>query len=68
MTKTILHKNLPIIEVAESHILDMLYADAMAATLLLTRLSPKVAVVTPGKLDYLLSRLLKLGHTPKVVR
>jgi hypothetical protein len=68
MTKPILHENLPIIEVAEAYILDMLIEDKVAASMLLTRLSDRVAVVAPAKLDTLLTRLLKLGHTPKVVR
>jgi hypothetical protein len=68
MTKPILHENLPIIEVAEAYLLDMLIEDKVAAPLLLTRLSDRVAVVAPAKLDTLLTRLLKLGHTPKVVR
>ena len=68
MTQPILHENLPIIEVAEGHILDMLIEDKVAASLFLTRLSDQVAVAAPGKLDALLARLLQLGHTPKVVR
>ena len=68
MTKPILHENLPIIEVAEAYILDMLIEDKVAVSLLLTRLSDQVAVVAPAKLDALLARLLQLGHTPKVVR
>jgi hypothetical protein len=68
MTTPILHENLPIIEVAEAYILDMLIEDKVAAPLLLTRLSDQVAVVAPAKLDALLARLLQLGHTPKVVR
>ena len=68
MKKPILHKNLPIIEVAERYILDMLVQDKFAAPMLLTRLSDQMAVVAPGKLDDLLARLLKLGHRPKVVR
>lgn len=68
MTKPILHENLPIIEVAEAYILDMLIEDKVAGSMLLTRLSDQVAVVAPAKLDTLLARLLQLGHTPKVVR
>jgi hypothetical protein len=68
MTTPILHENLPIVEVAEAYILDMLIEDKVAAPLLLTRLSDQVAVVAPAKLDALLARLLQLGHTPKVVR
>lgn len=66
ITKPILHKNLPIIEVAESYILDMLFADKQAGPLLLTRISDRVAVADPEKLDALQKRLLKLGHTPKI--
>ena len=67
MNQPILHENLPIIEVADPHILDNLYADPRAAQCLLTRLGPAVAVVAPGEMDNLLARLLKLGHTPKVL-
>ena len=67
MNQPILHENLPIIEVADPLILDNLYADPRAAQFLLTRLGPTVAVVAPGEMDNLLARLLKLGHTPKVL-
>ena len=67
MKSPILHENLPLIEVADRLILDDLYADPLAARFLLTRLSPTVAVVTPGQMDALLTRLLKLGHTPKAL-
>lgn len=68
LTQPILHANLSIIEVAESYILDMCFQDKLAASLLLTRLSDRVAVIEPTKRDELLARLLKLGHTPKVLR
>jgi len=42
MTKPILHENLPIIEVAEAYLLDMLIEDKVAAPMLLTRLSKVV--------------------------
>jgi hypothetical protein len=67
MSEPILHENLPLIEVADHLILDDLYADPRAAQYLLTRLGPTVAVVAPGEIDNLLARLLKLGHTPKVL-
>jgi hypothetical protein len=63
----ILHDNLPLIEVADTLVLDDLYADDRAALCLLTRLSDRVAVVAPGQLDFLLARLRKLGHLPKVI-
>jgi hypothetical protein len=65
-TTVVLHENLPVIEVADRLILDDLYADERAAQLLLTRLSERVAVIAPGQFENLLTRLRKLGHTPKV--
>ena len=67
MNQSILHDNLPLIEVADHLILDDLYADPLAAKYLLTRLSPTLAVVAPNQMDALLARLLKMGHTPKVL-
>jgi len=67
MSTPILHDNLPLIEVADKHILDDLYADPRTAQHLLTRLSDLVAVIAPGQFDNLLNRLLKQGHTPKVM-
>jgi len=55
------------IEVADDIILDNLYADPRTAQFLLKRLSKTVAVVAPGQMDALLARLLKAGHTPKVL-
>ncbi|HJZ49387.1 MAG TPA: hypothetical protein VKE41_19555 [Roseiflexaceae bacterium] len=65
--ETILHQNLPLIEVAEPWLLDTILADAGAARCVVTRLSDRVAVVAPGQLDTLLARLRKLGHTPKLL-
>jgi hypothetical protein len=64
---TILHQNLPLVEVAEPWLLDSILADAGAARAVVTRLSDRVAVVAPGQLDTLLARLRKFGHTPKVL-
>lgn len=63
----IIHDNLPLIEVVEEQILDDLYADPRTAVYLLERLSERVAIVAPGQFDTLLNRLLKQGHTPKVM-
>jgi hypothetical protein len=63
----ILHRDLPIVEVAEAWLLDTILADASAARCVVTRLSDRVAVVAPGEIDALLARLRKLGHTPKVL-
>lgn len=55
-----------LIEVSEASLLDAVLKDAQAFHCILTRLSDRVAVVTPKRLDELLARLRKLGHTPKV--
>jgi hypothetical protein len=62
-----LHESLPLLEVADGVLLDMIAADAQARKLILVRLSERAALVTPGGFDALLARLRKLGHTPKVV-
>jgi hypothetical protein len=67
MNSPILHENLPLIEVNDPLTLDDLYADPRTTQFLLTRLGPNMAVVAPGQMDALLARLLKLGHTPKVL-
>jgi len=67
MTKPILHENLPLIEVSDPDILQGLYADPRTSPFLLTQIGPTCAVVTPGGLEQLLARLIKLGHTPKVL-
>ena len=67
MNAPFLHENLSLIEVADRLILDELYADQRTGPFLLTRLGPKLAVVAPGQMDILLARLLKMGHTPKVL-
>jgi hypothetical protein len=66
-TKATLHQNLPILEVAEPFLLDVLLADAATAPYILARLSDSTAIVDPKHTDALLTRLLKLKHTPKVL-
>lgn len=63
----VLHTNIPVIEVAESWLLDTLLADATAAKYIVLRLSETVALVAPDAVDQLLARLRKLGHTPRVL-
>jgi hypothetical protein len=65
--QTVLHDNLPIIEVAEAWLLDLLLADPGAARSILVRLSDRIAVVEPSQFDLFVARLRKLGHTPKVL-
>ncbi len=61
-----LHENVQLIEVATPFLLDSLLADRRTAPLILTRLSDRVALIAPGKLEMLLGRLRKLGHLPAV--
>jgi len=63
----ILHENLPLLEVADPVLLDILTADTQARRLILARLSDRAAIIAPGGFDVLLARVRKLGHTPKVV-
>lgn len=62
----ILHENLPLIQVREPRILDQLLADRIASAYLAVRLSERVAVVVPGRMDALFERLRHLGHLPRV--
>ena len=62
-----LHENISLVEVEDRISLDLILADPAAQRCLLTRLSDTVAVVAPGRYDALLARLLRLGHTPKVL-
>lgn len=62
----VLHENLPLLEVADAVLLDMLMADVQARKLILVRLSERVAIVTPDGFDALLVNLRRLGHTPTV--
>lgn len=66
-SEPILHENLPLLEVLDPILLDALYADPQTEMYLLTRLSERVAVITPGGIDKLEKYLLKQGHTPKVL-
>jgi len=61
------HENIPLIEVADGVLLDVIAADPQARTLILVRLSDRVAIIAPGRFDALLARLRKLGHLPQVV-
>ncbi len=62
----ILHKNIPLIEVDDPVLLDMLFADPKAAECLLMRLSERVALVDNEKFEMLYTRLRKLDYLPKV--
>ena len=62
-----LHENISLLQMEDQISLDMVLADATASKYLLTRLSETVAVVAPGRFDALRTRLIRLGHTPKVL-
>jgi hypothetical protein len=61
----ILHDHLPLIEVAETWILEVLLAESAPGVLV--RLAERIAAVAPTHLEAFLVRLRQLGHTPKVV-
>lgn len=63
--KAVLHRNLPILEVAEPRLLDELLLDRAVADIVLTRLSDRVALIDPGRFNALTARLRKIGHLPK---
>ena len=65
--KATLHQNLSILQVTEPLLLDTLLADATIAPHIVTRLSDRVAIISPKHVDTLLARLLKLRHTPKLL-
>ena len=62
---TTVHRNLPILEVAEPNLLDELLLDRHVSAMLLTRLSDRVVLVDPSRYSALITRLRKLGHLPK---
>lgn len=63
---TLLHRNVPILEVAVSRLLDELLLDRQVAGMILTRLSDRVALIDPDAYNTLVARLRKIGHLPKV--
>ena len=62
---TVLHRNLPVLEVAEPRLLDELLLDRQVAGMVLTRLSDRVALIDPSRYSTLIARLRKIGHLPK---
>ncbi len=62
----LLHRNLPIIEVADARLLEELMLDRQVSAMVLARLSDRVALIDPSRFDALVTRLRKIGHLPKV--
>lgn len=52
-----MHENLPVIEVANRLLLDTLLSAPHSASLILTRLDERVAIIAVGQFDALLTRL-----------
>ncbi len=65
-SQCLLHRNLPIIEVADPVLLEELMLDRQLSALILMRLSDRTALVDPGRFDAFVARLRKIGHLPKV--
>lgn len=63
---TLLHRNLPIVEVTDPALLDELMLDRQVAEMVLARLSERVVAVDPVRVDALVMRLRKLGHLPRI--
>ena len=63
---TLLHRNLPLLEVAEPRLLDELMLDKQVTGMVLARLSDRVIVVDPTRFTTLVARLRNIGHLPKV--
>jgi len=64
----ILHKNLPILEVDDPALLDLLAADPKVAECLLERLGERAALIDPERFEALSARLKKLDYLPKIVQ
>ena len=62
---TLLHRNLPVLEVADPVLLNELLLDRQVSAMVLARLSDRVALVDPSRYSALVARLRKLGHLPK---
>lgn len=66
LENTLLHRNLPVLEVAEPRLLDELMLDKQVAGMILARLSDRTILVDPARFTTLVTRLRKIGHLPKV--
>lgn len=66
-SKPTLHLGVTIVEVAEGWLLDQLMADSTAGRMVVARISERAAAVLPGQADALITRMRKLGFTPRVL-
>ncbi len=63
----VLHSHLTLIEVAEPETLAEIRADRKLGSLIVAQLSERVAIAAPGCAKELVQRLIKAGHTPKLI-
>ena len=66
--QAVLHKNISLLEVDDPLLLDSIFADRKAVDFLLARLSDRVALVDPEKVDALYARLRKMEYLPRQVK
>jgi hypothetical protein len=66
--QAVLHKNISLLEVDDPYLLDSIFADRKAVEFLLARLSDRIALVDPDKVDALYARLRKMGYLPRQVK
>lgn len=62
-----LHCGVQLLETADEMLMDTLQGDKRTAPYILSRLSPTIAVVSPGGMDKLVAALEKAGHLARVV-
>ena len=67
-SEPILHWHVTLIEVSEPFLLEELKASKQVGSMILKLISNRMAVIAPGNEDLLLKKLLKAGHTPKVIK
>lgn len=63
----VLHTHLTLVEVAEPETLAEIRADRRLGPLIVAQLSERVAIAAPGCAKDLVQRLIKAGHTPKLI-
>ncbi len=64
----VLHKNVPILQVDDPTLLDIIWADPKCAECLLLRLGERAALIDHDHFDALFTRLRKLDYLPKVMQ
>ena len=65
---SVVHDNIPLIEVQDPALLRMILTDSKVAHCILAQLSDRVAVVAPNRYDDLMKRLIQLGYLPQTMQ